>query len=271
MSDALPLTDEEDRDRLVRVLESSLEVSRSSQFFAWTQGPVYALLPHEILICGLAQGAEPALRLRYFSATRYFKESHFAAACNQRGGLLPSLISHWRQTREPFLVPSPPESPACDPSWPRLLQRLEMRDLAAHGLLKPDGEVLAWFGFCRVGDAGPRTTRILELLMPCMADTYARMLRHEAGAGSGNQRLGRLLTEREIQVLHLVRDGCTNTQIAERLGLSRLTAKNHVQNIRIKLKVKTRGQAASEGARLGLISTHRAKPGEDGDDAEPSA
>lgn len=268
MRDPLPFSEDEDRDRLVSVLESSLEVTRSSQFFAWTQGQVYALVPHEILICGLAEGPEAALRLRYFSATRYFKESHFATACNHRGGLLPRLINHWRQTREPCLVPASPHAPPCDPSWMPTLQRLEMRDLAAHGLLTREGEVQAWFCFCRVGETSPRTARMLELLVPCLADTYARMLRHESGAGTGNQRLGRLLTEREVQVLELVHQGYTNQQIAEHLGLSSLTAKNHVQNIRLKLKVKTRGQAAAEGARLGLISPYRAKVAAD---AEPLA
>ena len=48
--------DQEDRDRLLYILETSLEVLKPSQFFAWTQGPLQGLLPHEIVICGMAEG-----------------------------------------------------------------------------------------------------------------------------------------------------------------------------------------------------------------------
>ena len=47
--------------------------------------------------------------------------------------------------------------------------------------------------------------------------------------------------------------GKTNQAIADQLGLSPLTVKNHVQNILKKLKVKTRGHAVASGFRLGLL------------------
>lgn len=53
-----------------------------------------------------------------------------------------------------------------------------------------------------------------------------------------------VLTPREWEVLGLLRDGLSNEQIAERLGITLRTAKFHVSEILSKLGVKTREQAA---------------------------
>jgi DNA-binding CsgD family transcriptional regulator len=54
-----------------------------------------------------------------------------------------------------------------------------------------------------------------------------------------------VLTPREWEVLALVREGLTNEQIAERLGVSLSTAKFHVSEIMGKLGVESRGEAAA--------------------------
>jgi HD-GYP domain-containing protein (c-di-GMP phosphodiesterase class II) len=52
------------------------------------------------------------------------------------------------------------------------------------------------------------------------------------------------LSEREIDVLRLVADGCSNPEIAERLVISRRTAEHHVQHIYRKLGVSSRAAVA---------------------------
>lgn len=245
--------DQEDRDRLIYILETALEVHKSSHFFAWTQGPLQGLLPHEIIICGLADPNTRDLQMRYYTATRYFREEHFDAACNTRNGLITKAIRHWRGIRQPLLLPGPTDDKPIDPGWPELLQRLELRNMVAHGQLSPCSEVYAWFGFFRVPELSPQISIALELLLPIITATYARMLAYEGGAAPSSLRVASLLSNREIQVLQLVRDGHSNAEIAQRLDLSIMTAKNHVQNIRRKLKVKTRGQAVADALRMGLI------------------
>lgn len=53
------------------------------------------------------------------------------------------------------------------------------------------------------------------------------------------------LTSREEEVLHLVTDGCTNQEIADKLIIQCGTVKNHVHNILKKLEVNNRHEAAS--------------------------
>jgi len=64
------------------------------------------------------------------------------------------------------------------------------------------------------------------------------------------------LTAREVEIVHLVAKGLTNRQIAQKLSVSRNTARNHVQNIITKLGVSDRTQAAVRAIELGLLSTN---------------
>jgi DNA-binding NarL/FixJ family response regulator len=61
------------------------------------------------------------------------------------------------------------------------------------------------------------------------------------------------LTAREMEVLHLIVDGCSNTDIAERLVITKATAKAHVHSILQKLCVDDRTQAAVLAMRQGYV------------------
>ena len=61
------------------------------------------------------------------------------------------------------------------------------------------------------------------------------------------------LSEREQEVLRLVADGLSDSEIAERLVLSPHTVHRHVANIRRKLGLRSRSAAAAAAARAGLI------------------
>lgn len=62
------------------------------------------------------------------------------------------------------------------------------------------------------------------------------------------------LTERELEILQLIVDGCSNFEIGEKLFISLGTVKTHVRNILNKLCADDRTQAAVLALRSGLIS-----------------
>lgn len=62
------------------------------------------------------------------------------------------------------------------------------------------------------------------------------------------------LTERELEILACIVDGCSNAQIAEQLFVTVGTVKTHVRNILNKLGASDRTQAAVRALRSGLIS-----------------
>jgi DNA-binding NarL/FixJ family response regulator len=61
------------------------------------------------------------------------------------------------------------------------------------------------------------------------------------------------ITERELEVLKLIVEGCSNSEIAERLMITIGTVKTHVRNILTKLSATDRTQAAVRALRSGLV------------------
>ena len=93
-----------------------------------------------------------------------------------------------------------------------------------------------------------------SVLQPSVA---ARVVARFAGmpddAGPRPQPLVVPLSERELEVLRLLGDGCSNREIATSLFLAEGTVKNHVTNVLAKLGARDRTQAALRGRALGLV------------------
>jgi two-component system, NarL family, response regulator DevR len=82
-------------------------------------------------------------------------------------------------------------------------------------------------------------------------ERYLRHRRHQEA--TERQRTGRL-TPRQTEILQLLADGVPVATIAERLGMSRLTLRTHVQNILTRLGVHTKTEAVTVAIRHGKIS-----------------
>jgi DNA-binding NarL/FixJ family response regulator len=74
-------------------------------------------------------------------------------------------------------------------------------------------------------------------------------------AGSACDRLQRVLTERELEVLQMVARGMSNAEIAEELTISPATAKTHVAHLLTKLDARDRIQLVIIAYQSGLVST----------------
>lgn len=72
-------------------------------------------------------------------------------------------------------------------------------------------------------------------------------------AGDPSVDHSRELTGREVEVLQFLASGTSTKAIAEKLGISPSTVKNHTQNILAKLKVHSRLEAVALAFRYGLI------------------
>jgi RNA polymerase sigma factor (sigma-70 family) len=62
------------------------------------------------------------------------------------------------------------------------------------------------------------------------------------------------LSEREREVMGLVAAGLQNKEIAQKLGISPATVRNHVQNILQKLEVHSKLEAVSLAFRQGWVT-----------------
>jgi DNA-binding CsgD family transcriptional regulator len=218
----------EDRDRLVWVFESSLQVKNQPGFFLWSQGALQMLMPHEILICGVKNGGSRSFQVRRFSSCRYFRDEHFEAVCNPQDGL------------------------------DKLLEESELKNLILHGVWGADADVSGYFCFSRTSlPQDPRSVRILEVLIPIIYVTFLRVLSSDARTDDDGLRVNNLVTRREVEILGWIKEGKTTSDIAGILSLSPFTVKNHVQNILKKLGARSRSHAVAQAISLGLLHNGR--------------
>jgi two-component system, NarL family, nitrate/nitrite response regulator NarL len=80
----------------------------------------------------------------------------------------------------------------------------------------------------------------------CSPQVAAALLRRVAALAADRpaQRSPAQLTNRECEVVDLIRQGCSNKEIARRLFIEPATVKNHVHHILAKLEVRRRGDVA---------------------------
>ncbi len=61
------------------------------------------------------------------------------------------------------------------------------------------------------------------------------------------------LSSREVEVLKLLAEGLSTKSLAQRLSISHFTARNHIQNILVKLELHSKAQAVSYAFKRGII------------------
>ena len=96
-----------------------------------------------------------------------------------------------------------------------------------------------------------RRASVGEVLIP--VGLFAKAIARQRKLGNERQAREKLLAEftpRELDVLRLLADGCSNRAIAEALVISDGTVKFHVNRILRKLRVANRAQAVSRYLRL---------------------
>ncbi len=79
-----------------------------------------------------------------------------------------------------------------------------------------------------------------SFIQPNMASALLKRMQN----ANANSKIFNKLTRRELEVLQLITNGLLNREIADSLGISEKTVKNHVSNIFKKLEVNDRTQAA---------------------------
>jgi transcriptional regulator EpsA len=243
-----------DEEHLVRALEFSLPIRTRGQFFLWIRGVLQALIPHELLFCGLGKtGEEPVVTDLY--TAHPFSEEAYREICGPAHGLLRSAYRAWQENgHTPLLI-----HPDAAHSWlverfGEQVERFDLRNFALHGMPGYHGGPSSFFCFARIPDGlGPRHAFLLELVLPSLhiaflrahADHAVPPKRTRASMAFVPHPMSNFPTEREVQILRWIQEGKSNREIGEILAISPFTVKNHVQNILKKLNVKNRTQAVS--------------------------
>lgn len=263
---------------LLRIVEAAPQVSRRYQFFLWSQGDLQRWLPHRLLVCGAYHREFRDLVFDVFNSVP-IPEAALRGLQATSGPVILAAIKRWHQRRQQPCWLHHDELPASDPVA-EMMREAGYRQLLVHGMSRPgrpdEIESLFLFGASDpVGDE--QTLAHADMLLPCLHTTYLRVHTTEhqmIGLGGGAARgvagpgvaaRGAGITEREREILLWVRNGLSNQQISEKLGISALTVKNHIQKILRKLGAANRAQAVAKAMSmnaLGADSVPRSPAGE---------
>jgi two-component system response regulator DegU len=80
---------------------------------------------------------------------------------------------------------------------------------------------------------------------PAIADRVIKQFQEIASMGLINENVAAPLTNRELQILSCIANGSTNKQVAQKLGISEQTIKNHVSAILRKMNANDRAHAVA--------------------------
>ena len=141
-----------------------------------------------------------------------------------------------------------------------LLQAQKGDEPAALSALGRAVELAQPSGFIRLFvDLGPGLVELLNRLdLDAQGLAYVgRILSAFSGDGNANTvvALDNSLTRREVEILSLLAEELSNTQIADRLCISAATVKRHTENIYKKLGAHSRRKAVAVALKLSIIQT----------------
>ena len=136
----------------------------------------------------------------------------------------------------------------------QLASRFPEAKIVAVALTETETEIIAW------AEAGisayvPRQASLAQLCTAIFAAMRGEMNCSPKIAGwllrklrqhPDRSYLAERLTSREVEILRFISEGLSNKEIAQTLGISVSTVKNHVHSVLEKLGVRSRSQAAAQ-------------------------
>ncbi len=257
-------------ESMLQLIESAPQVKRRYQFFLWTQAEVQRWIPHKLLVCGAYDRGCQEMVLDIFNSLPMSGDA-LRALRGAHESVIVGALARWRRQRYQPCILDLRQLPSGDDAVAALVAD-GYTEFLVHGLTRParadEVESLFIFGSPH-GPVPSETLRYMDMLLPMLHMTYQRVHAIESGIGQSSSHPiergvgstgggGRLaVTEREREILMWVRDGMSNHQISEKLGISALTVKNHVQKILRKLGASNRAQAVGKAMNMNLLSNGR--------------
>jgi len=252
-------------ESMVRVIEASPRVRRRYQFFVWTQNQLQVLVPHDLIICGAYLRSSKEVLYEAFHSVP-LPPAVLSLLTDSRSSLMRWIAQRWIDGQGDALVLDLTQLPG-DPTLNgrNLLAASNLTQVLVHGVSRPQraAEIESLFIFASLRRAcSPEHQTHLDLLLPHLHSTYLRVQSTERQLGGVLSSTaiprapiapGGAITVREKQILGWVREGKSNHEIGEVLGISALTVKNHVQKILRKLGAANRAQAVSVAMTLNLF------------------
>jgi transcriptional regulator EpsA len=259
-----------DSECLLRIIETAAKVQRRSQFFVWSQGDLQRWLPHKLMVCGAYDLHSKHMVFDVLNSVMVSPTLE-RLCCDGKGPFLAWVQQAWLLNhRHPVRLHI---SQMGHHTSQVLLGAEGFNEFLVHGMCRPgrpdDIESLFVLGSPN-NKACDDVDQAMAWLLPYVHITYQRVFENEremskhdadgAGARAASAAAQQSITRREQELLYWVREGFSNQQIAEQLGISALTVKNHVQKILRKLGAANRTQAVAMAVARKLLPVQSAYP-----------
>lgn len=234
----------------------------------WSQGDLQRWVPHKMSVCGSYDRDQRDLVFDIFNSVPV-PQDVIDSFRDFRSEVLSEALAVWRRARQQACRLDLADMAGESFVWGSLLQ-LGYTQLLVHGVTRPgrSDEVESFFMFAQpAGGYTQENVQALDMLLPCVHSAYQRVCITErqmvpvrsssssqSGLSSPYQR-AMPITDREREILLWVRDGLSNQQISEKLGISALTVKNHVQKILRKLGAANRAQAVAKAMTMNAFGS----------------
>lgn len=241
--EALVILSRLEQEYLLRAIEAGVRVDSLHGLFLWTQGQLQALLPHQVLIGMQFAPGGTLLRIECVHGTLLAPAALAAlAALAPRigrhcmgGGRLPA----WCDDGEGMALEK----------FRGELAALGFDSALAHGTGPTAAGASVFILFGLPMRPGARHAYFLELLVPHLHLALARLpLRPMPGTAPA-----RSLSARETEIVGWLREGKSNDEMGQILGISGMTVKNHLQRIYRALGVSNRAHALARCMELRLL------------------
>lgn len=241
----------DDRDRrIMAVLVECTGVQTADDFGRMIDGPFRAVMPHEMMLCGIGGISPQGSHLRKILNFNY-PLAYFEPLRDADGRLDSPLMKRWRDTQEPQWFQSGRDEDKFPDDWVQLFNKHDLRNTIGHGVMDVGGVFSSFFIFSRIpGDIGAEHAFLMKLLTPHLHFALARVLTMVEEYQGALGKSKKSLSERQREILHWMHEGKTNWEIAQILSLSELNVKYHINQIFLKLEVRSRAQAVAKGRDL---------------------
>jgi transcriptional regulator EpsA len=254
-SDTFRLTAKES-ESFMHIVEATSKITRHYELFLMLQGEVQHFIPHQILISawGNFRGSQP--KLDVISAIQGVRTGQLNGCGIEQ--LLKGVFTRWvAGGRQPMLLENGAAEPitysTCDCALHLAMRR--MRSVLVHGIRNQRDDLDSLYMTLnpvsvKNGQSTERFFFLVDSLVSQIDVAFRKVaaLKSSGGgpAGKDAPRISDNLSAREQEIVRWITEGKTNAEIAEILGISSFTVKNHAQRIFRKLNVTNRTEAVAK-------------------------
>lgn len=257
---------EAERAGFFDIIEPTMHISDQDSFFHWTQTILQRIFPHGKLLCGYGLPEKNGVLFHTVMGCN-FPPEYLHTLQHPSGLTCTPILLQWLSQQQPVLFEPKPDmqiSPE-DGQWLQNFHRFKLLNIAAHGFSDNHNRTASYFSFSAIPD--PLTARhsiLLKLLVPYLHVTLMRLIPAVVPKVPPKvntpQQQAIDLSNRELEILRWIGSGKTNWEIAQVLGLSESTVKNHIHRILHRINANSRTQAVVKAIELNLIHANIAKP-----------